>query len=89
MGYNGENILIKLLEELLRQAKEEDEHSRGSKLKIYSPITRKILASINIYRFNSYFYKLLSNLLFYVMERHQSTSDDNSDMAVMVQLCDS
>ena len=32
---------------------------------------------------------MLKNLLLYVIDRHQSTSDDTSDMAVMLQLCDS
>jgi hypothetical protein len=52
-------MLISLMSELMRKAKEEDESSTSSTLRLYSQIVRKILASINIYRFNEYFYKLL------------------------------
>ncbi len=60
------------------------------KLRIYSQIVKKILASITIYRFNEYFYKLLKEIIIYVMERPQSVADDDSaDIFVITQLCDS
>lgn len=52
---------------------------------------RKILASITIYRFNDYFYKLLKDLIVYVLERPAQTYDDgaNADQLVISQLCGS
>lgn len=43
----------------MKKAREEEENVESTKLRIYSQIVRKILASITIYRFNYYFYKLL------------------------------
>lgn len=73
----------------MKKAIHEDQQGVPAKLKIHSQIVRKILASLNIYRFNSYFYKLLKDVLFYVIERPQSTSDDTIDLSVTSQLCDS
>jgi len=58
-------------------------------LRIYSQIVRKILASITIYRFNHYFYKLLRELILFVLERPQSLEGDAADQFVVVQLSDS
>ena len=89
VAFNHEKILIEMLDYLMKKAKEEDEANKASQLKIYSQIVRKILASINIFRFNSYFYSFLKNVLFYVIERPQSSIDDTADLAVTTQLCES
>ncbi len=67
VGYNDENLLIVLLTELMKKAREEEENVESTKLRIYSQIVRKILASITIFRFNNYFYKLLRQLLLFVL----------------------
>lgn len=59
VGYNDEELLIVLLTELMKKAREEEDNVESTKLRIYSQIVRKILASITIFRFNHYFYKLL------------------------------
>lgn len=89
VGYNDEELLIVLLTELMKKAREEEEHVESTKLRIYSQIVRKILASITIYRFNNYFYKLLRELIFFVLERPQSLEGDAADQYVVVQLSDS
>jgi hypothetical protein len=60
-------------------------------LRIYSQLVKKILASITIYRFNDYFYKLLKDLIVYVLERPAQAYDDgaNADQLVINQLCGS
>lgn len=73
----------------MKNAKNEEVSVESNKLKIYSQIVRKILASIAIFRFNDYFYKLLRSLILYVLERPQSLEDDSSDQFVISQLCDS
>lgn len=89
VGYNDEELLIVLLTELMKKAREEEEHVESTKLRIYSQIVRKILASITIYRFNNYFYKLLRELILFVLERPQSLEGDAADSYVVVQLSDS
>ena len=89
VGYNDEELLIVLLTELMKKAREEEEHVESTKLRIYSQIVRKILASITIYRFNNYFYKLLRELILFVLERPQSLEGDAADQYVVVQLSDS
>lgn len=74
----------------MKRAREEEVTVQALKLRIYSQIVRKILASIAIFRFNDYFYKLLREIIIYVMERPQSAADDDSaDIYVITQLCDS
>lgn len=89
VGYNDEELLIVLLTELMKKAREEEEHVESTKLRIYSQIVRKILASITIYRFNNYFYKLLRELILFVLERPQSLEGDAADQYVVIQLSDS
>lgn len=59
VGYNRENFLMALLTELIKKAREEDDSVESQKLRINSQVVRKILASITIFRFNDYFYRLL------------------------------
>ena len=91
VGYNREKFLIDLLNELIRRAREEEQTVTSSKLKIYCQIIRKILSSITIYRFNSYFYSLLREFIVFVVERPMSMTadEDNADAYVIAQLCDS
>lgn len=89
VGYNDEELLIVLLTELMKKARDEEENVESTKLRIYSQIVRKILASITIYRFNNYFYKLLRELILFVLERPQSLEGDAADQYVVVQLSDS
>lgn len=58
-------------------------------MRLHTQIVRKILASITIYRFNEYFYKLLKEILIYVLEKTQSNDGDTADIFVIAQLCDS
>jgi hypothetical protein len=89
VAYNDEELLIVLLTELMKKAREEEENVQHTKLRIYSQIVRKILASITIFRFNNYFYKLLRELILFVLERPQSLENDAADQYVIVQLSDS
>lgn len=73
----------------MKKAREEEENVESTKLRIYSQIVRKILASITIFRFNYYFYKLLRELILFVLERPQSLEGDAADQYVVVQLSDS
>lgn len=49
------------------------------------------MASITIYRFNSYFYNMLKELVFYVIEQPAPTEEEDAtaDLYVISQLCDS
>ena len=89
VGYNDEELLIVLLTELMKKAREEEDNVESTKLRIYSQIVRKILASITIFRFNNYFYKLLRELILFVLERPQSLENDSADQYVVSQLSDS
>lgn len=89
VGYNDEELLIILLTELMKKAREEEDNVESTKLRIYSQIVRKILASITIFRFNNYFYKLLRELILFVLERPQSLENDSADQYVVSQLSDS
>lgn len=89
VGYNDEELLIVLLTELMKKAREEEDNIESTKLRIYSQIVRKILASITIFRFNNYFYKLLRELILFVLERPQSLENDSADQYVVSQLSDS
>lgn len=73
----------------MKKAREEEDNVESTKLRIYSQIVRKILASITIFRFNNYFYKLLRELILFVLERPQSLENDSADQYVVSQLSDS
>ena len=52
---------------MMKKAREEEVSVESQKLRIHSQVVRKILASITIFRFNDYFYRLLKEIIFFVM----------------------
>lgn len=71
VGYNHEQLLLVLLEELMKKAREEERNMVSSKLRVYTQIVRKIVSSITIFRFNEYFYKMLKDPILFILDKPQ------------------